>query len=243
MSVLKHNEQTGFDRFELHHTLERGVRQAGFESPRPIQLKTIPAGLAGKDVLGLAQTGTGKTAAFTLPILQRLIKGPQRRVRALVVVPTRELAEQIYQTSVQLGKHTRVRCVAVYGGVSKNSQVARLRKGAELVIACPGRLLDLFGFGDFDLSETEVLVLDEADTMCEMGFLPDVRRILGLVPQDRQTLFFSATMPREIRSLAVDILKDPEQIQIGIIAPAKTVSHALYPVSYTHLTLPTSALV
>jgi ATP-dependent RNA helicase RhlE len=140
------------------------------------------------------------------------------------------LAEQIHQAFVELGKHLRIKSVAIYGGVGKGPQLAGLRRGAQVVVACPGRLLDHVDQKDINLSGVEVLVLDEADTMCEMGFLPDVRRILGLVPQDRQTLFFSATMPREIRSLAVDILKDPEQIQIGIIAPAKTVSHALYPV-------------
>jgi len=162
--------------------------------------------------------------------LQRLTQGPLRRVRALVVAPTRELAEQIYQASTDFGKNTKVRSVAVYGGVSKPAQVAQLRRGAEIVIACPGRLLDLAGDGAIDLSQVEVLVLDEADRMCDMGFLPDIRRILKLLPAQRQTLFFSATMPQDIRKLADNILKDPVTVQIGEIAPAKTVSHALYPV-------------
>jgi ATP-dependent RNA helicase RhlE len=163
--------------------------------------------------------------------LQRLTKGPLRRVRALIVAPTRELAEQIHQASVDLGKYTRVRSVTVYGGVSKNRQVGALRSGAEIVVACPGRLLDLANDRTIDLSRVEVLVLDEADRMCDMGFLPDIRRILKLVPARRQTLFFSATMPRDIRRLAGSILKDPVTVQIGLIAPAKTVSHILYPVS------------
>ena len=186
--------------------------------------------LEGRDVLGLAQTGTGKTAAFVLPILQRLMNGPLRQVRALVVSPTRELAEQIHQTVVDLGKNTSVRSVAIYGGVSKKPQLAALQRGAEIVVACPGRLLDHIGDGSIDLSQLDVLVLDEADMMCDMGFLPDVRRILTHVPAQRQTLFFCATMPEEIRNLSRDILSDPAIVQIGVVAPAKTVSHALYPV-------------
>ena len=181
-------------------------------------------------MLGLAQTGTGKTAAFVLPILQRLTEGPLLQVRALVVAPTRELAEQIHQTIVDLGKNTRVRSIAIYGGVSKRPQVAALQRGAEIVVACPGRLLDHIGDGSINLSQLDVLVLDEADMMCDMGFLPDIRRILAHLPAQRQTLFFCATMPEEIRNLSHDILSDPATVQIGVIAPARTVSHALYPV-------------
>ena len=186
--------------------------------------------LEGRDVLGLAQTGTGKTAAFVLPILQRLANGPLGQVRALIVAPTRELAEQIHQTIVELGKNTRVRSAAIYGGVSKGPQVAALRRGVDIVVACPGRLLDHIGDGAIDLSGLDVLVLDEADMMCDMGFLPDIRRILTHVPAQRQTLFFCATMSDEIRNLSHDILSDPATVQIGVIAPTKTVSHALYPV-------------
>jgi ATP-dependent RNA helicase RhlE len=152
-------------------------------------------------------------------------------VRALIVAPTRELAEQIHGASVLLGQRTRVRSVTVYGGVSRARQVKALRRGAEVVVACPGRLLDLVSDGSIDLSRVEVLVLDEADRMCDMGFLPDIRRILKLVPARRQTLFFSATMPGEIRKLADSILTKPVTVQVDAIAPAKTVSHALYPVS------------
>jgi ATP-dependent RNA helicase RhlE len=147
------------------------------------------------------------------------------------VAPTRELAEQIYQASADLGGRTRVRTATFYGGVSRNRQVEALQRGAEIVVACPGRLLDLASDRSVDLSHVEVLVLDEADRMCDMGFLPDIRRILKLVPARRQTLFFSATMPEDIRELAGSILKDPVTVQIGAIAPAKTVSHALFPVS------------
>ena len=219
-----------FEQFSLDPRLNAGIKQVGYTPPTPIQQQAINPILNGRDVLGLAQTGTGKTAAFMLPILQRLTKGPLRQVRALIVAPTRELAEQIHQTAVDLGRHTKARSVTVYGGVGKGKQVEALRRGAEIVVACPGRLLDLAGEGSIDLSKVEVLVLDEADRMCDMGFLPDIRRILKLLPQKRQTLFFSATMPDDIRQLAGDILHNPVTVQVDIIAPAKTVSHALYPV-------------
>jgi ATP-dependent RNA helicase RhlE len=181
--------------------------------------------------MGLAQTGTGKTAAFSLPILDRLTKGPLRRVRALIVAPTRELAEQIHQSNREYGKHTRVRSTAVYGGVGKGPQVSALRSGTEIVVACPGRLLDLAGDGSVDLSQVEVLVLDEADRMFDMGFLPDIRRIIKLLPRERQTLLFSATMPPDIRRLADQILHKPITVQIDHNAPAKSVSHALFPIT------------
>jgi ATP-dependent RNA helicase RhlE len=220
-----------FEQFSLDPRIGAGVKAAGYTTPTPIQHQAIPVVLEGRDVLGLAQTGTGKTAAFLLPILQRLTKGPLRQVRALIVAPTRELAEQIHQMSVDLGKNTKVRSVTVYGGVSRARQVAALQRGAEIVVACPGRLLDLLGDRSIDLSHIEVLVLDEADRMCDMGFLPDIRRILKALPAQRQTLFFSATMPKDIRQLADRILHDPTTVQIGMIAPVETVSHALYPVS------------
>ena len=220
-----------FDRFPFDPRIQRAVRTAGYEIPTPIQESAIPVVLSGRDILGIAQTGTGKTAAFILPILQRLLEGPRHQVRALVVAPTRELAEQITQAGIDLGKNTGIRCASVYGGVSKNRQVDTLRKGAEIVVACPGRLLDHLSDRTIDLSRVEVLVLDEADRMCDMGFLPDIRRILKVLPKRRQTLFFSATMPDDIRLLADDILDHPETVQIGQIAPAHTVSHAIYPVT------------
>jgi ATP-dependent RNA helicase RhlE len=220
-----------FDRFSLDSRLNAGIQAMGYVTPTPIQQRAIPMVLEGRDVLGLAQTGTGKTAAFILPILQRLTRGKLGRVRALIVAPTRELAEQIHQETRRLARKTRVRSTTVYGGVSKKRQVEALRRGAEIVVACPGRLLDLHGDRSIDLSQVEVLVLDEADRMCDMGFLPDIKRILRLLPRERQTLFFSATMPQEIRELADTILDDPETVQVDAIAPAKTVSHALYPVS------------
>jgi ATP-dependent RNA helicase RhlE len=220
-----------FEQFSFDPRIRAGIKTAGYTTPTPIQQQAIPRVLQGRDILATAQTGTGKTAAFVLPILERLIKGPSGRVRALIVAPTRELAEQIHQAAVDLGQRTKVRSVAVYGGVSKNGQVEALRRGSEIVVACPGRLLDLANDRSIDLSGVEVLVLDEADRMCDMGFLPDIRRILKLVPARRQTLFFSATMPDDIRELAGSILTAPVTVQIGSIAPARTVSHALYPVS------------
>ena len=219
-----------FEQFSLDRRISAAIKTVGYTTPTPIQQQAIPVVLKGRDVLGLAQTGTGKTAAFLLPILQRLTRGPSRRVRALIVAPTRELAEQIHQMSVDLGQNTKVRSVSIYGGVGKGPQVAALRRGAEIVVACPGRLLDLLGDGSINLSHVEVLVLDEADRMCDMGFLPDIRRIIKRLPAKRQTLFFSATMPDDIRALADKILHNPSTVQIGMIAPAETVSHALYPV-------------
>ena len=220
-----------FKQFALDPRLDAGIEAAGYTTPTPIQQQAIPVVLQGRDVLGLAQTGTGKTAAFVLPILQRLTKGPLRQTRALIIAPTRELAEQIHQTIVILGRQTRARSVAVYGGVGKGPQTEALRRGAEIVVACPGRLLDHIADGAIDLSHIEVLVLDEADRMCDMGFLPDIRRILSRLPAQRQTLFFSATMPPEIRTLADGILHQPATVQVGMMAPVETVSHALYPVA------------
>jgi len=180
--------------------------------------------------LGLAQTGTGKTAAFALPILQRLLKGPRGKLRALILSPTRELAEQTHTAIERLGRQTGLRCLTIYGGVSAQPQIKSLRAGVEMAVACPGRLLDLMGQQAVNLKGIEVLVLDEADRMFDMGFLPDIRNILACIMNRRQTLLFSATMPENIRRLAREILHDPVTVQIGRTLPAKTVSHALYPV-------------
>lgn len=223
-----------FEQFSLQPRIIAGIKNAGYTTPTPIQQQAIPVVLKKRDILGLAQTGTGKTAAFMLPILQLLSSNPAaRHIRALIIAPTRELAEQIHQTAKTLGKNTRLRSTTVYGGVSKNRQLEALRRGTDIVVACPGRLLDLLNDRKIDLSHVEILVLDEADRMCDMGFLPDIRRILKRLPARRQTLFFAATMPNEIRKLADSILHDPVTVQIGMIAPTKTVSHALYPVAQT----------
>lgn len=219
-----------FTDFGLHPRVASGIGVAGYETPTPIQEKAIPLVMAGRDVMGLAQTGTGKTAAFALPILHHLVRGRRGRVRALVVAPTRELAEQIHDTFRTLGRATGLRSATVYGGVGMNPQIQALDGRAEIIVACPGRLLDHLQQSNADLSSVEILVLDEADHMFDMGFLPDVRRILRQLPSERQTLMFSATMPPDIRSLARDALRDSTIVQIGRIAPAETVSHAIYPV-------------
>ena len=219
-----------FNDFKLHPHVDAGVRQAGYTTPTPIQVQAIPPVLQGRDVMGLAQTGTGKTAAFMLPILHRLMEGPRTKIRALIIAPTRELAEQIHDAAGTLGRKARTRSVTIYGGVGFNPQVTRLKQGTDIVVACPGRLLDHIGQGTIDLSGLETLVLDEADQMFDMGFFPAIRKILQHIPSRRQTLLFSATMPQEIRGLAREILRDPVTVQVGTVAPATTVSHALYPV-------------
>ncbi len=219
-----------FNKFNLHPHVAAGVTAAGYISSTPIQAQAIPVVMQGRDVMGLAQTGTGKTAAFVLPILHRLMQGERRHVRALVIAPTRELAEQINEAIGVLGKRTGLRSATVYGGVSFNPQVSNLRRGAEIVVACPGRLLDHIGQGTINLSRLEVLVLDEADHMFDMGFLPDIRKILKHLTSRRQTLLFSATMPEDIRNLACDILNEPVTVRVGDTSAAETVSHALYPV-------------
>jgi len=219
-----------FELFKFHPTIAAGIKALGYAAPTPIQAQAIPPVLEGRDVMGLAQTGTGKTAAFALPILERLLQGPRGRVRALIIAPTRELAEQIHVAFVALGRDTRLRSATVYGGVGLNPQIQKLRSGVEIVVACPGRLLDHINQKTIDLSHLDVLVLDEADRMFDMGFLPDIRRIIRHVPAKRQTLMFSATMADDIRKLAHEVLHDPVTVQVGHSAPANTVSHALYPV-------------
>lgn len=226
-----------FNQFKFNPLINAAVTAAGYVTPTPIQQQAIPPVLQGKDVMGLAQTGTGKTAAFALPILQRLSTGPKGSVRALVIAPTRELAEQIHESISTLGSRTAIRSMTVYGGVNINPQIQKLKQGVDIIVACPGRLLDHLSQGTINLSKVEVLVLDEADQMFDMGFLPDIRRILKQVPQKRQTLLFSATMPPDIRMLAADILVNPVTVQVGNTAPPVTVSHALYPVEQ-HLKTP-----
>jgi ATP-dependent RNA helicase RhlE len=219
-----------FETFALHPQISAGISAAGYTSPTPIQQRSIPAILEGRDVLGLAQTGTGKTAAFVLPILQRLLKGPRGKLRVLILSPTRELAEQTHSAIQVLGRRTGLRSLTIYGGVGAQPQIDRLRAGAEIAAACPGRLLDLMDRRAVSLNSIDILVVDEADRMFDMGFLPDIRRILKALPAGRQTLLFSATMPPEIRSLANDILKNPVTVEIGDSKPVETVSHAAYPV-------------
>ncbi len=220
-----------FNDLGLDKRLMAGIRSAGYTTLTPIQNKAIPLSIEGRDLLGLAQTGTGKTAAFAIPLLQKLSAGHTGKIRALVIAPTRELADQIDQHISQLSSGLKIRSITLYGGVSKIRQDEKLRKDLDIVVACPGRLLDHIRESTIDLSALDTLVLDEADTMCDMGFLPDIRKIITHLPSKRQTLFFAATMPSDIRNLAKDILNNPTEVQIGVLAPANTVAHSLYPVT------------
>ena len=222
-----------FETFSFHPLITAGILKVGYTTPTPIQEETIPAILEGRDLLGLAQTGTGKTAAFVLPILQRLIAGPRGKLRALIVSPTRELAEQTHAAINVLGRQTGLRSATLYGGVSPVRQIQALRAGIDIAVACPGRLLDLMGQRIVRLDNIQVMVLDEADMMFDMGFLPDIRRIMAALPSQRQTLLFSATMPTEIRTLATDFLRQPVTVEIDVAQPLNTISHAIYPVDQT----------
>ena len=221
---------TGFKSFGLRSELLRAVQDADYTSPRPIQVQAIPPALEGRDVLGLAQTGTGKTAAFVLPILQRLleVRRQGQGARALVVAPTRELASQIEAEFERLARHTAINSTAVFGGVPIARQIRALKRSPQVVVACPGRLLDLLSQRALRLDDVEVLVLDEADHMFDMGFLPDIRRILKQLPRRRQNLLFSATMSREIRKLADTVLNRPAVVELAHSKPAETIEHALY---------------
>ncbi len=224
--------RTGFDRFGLTAPLGRGIREAGFATPRAIQAETIPAALAGRDVLGLAQTGTGKTAAFALPLLERLLESPgPGEPRALILAPTRELAKQIDAEIRLLARFVRIRTATIYGGVSIRAQIGALQRRPEIVVGCPGRVLDLARQRALHLAKIEILVLDEADHMFDLGFLPDLRRILAALPARRQNLLFSATMPRAVRHLADEVLHHPHVVELSGGAPADTIDHALYAVA------------
>lgn len=215
-----------FEDLRLIEPLLRAVRKARYDHPTPIQAQAIPLVLAGRDILGCAHTGTGKTAAFALPILQLLSKRSEqattraRRVRALVLCPTRELAQQIHESFRAYGRYTDVQNTVVYGGVNQGPQARALRAGVDVLIATPGRLLDLMGQGLASVVRTEILVLDEADRMLDMGFLPDLRRILARLPIQRQTLLFSATMPAPIRKLADEITNSPAPVQAACVSSA-----------------------
>ena len=220
-----------FNTFDFHPHVAAGVTAARYITPTPIQAQAIPLVMQGHDIVGLAHTGTGKTAAFVLPILHRLMQGGRRHVRALIIAPTRELAEQTHEAIGTLGGRTGVKSVTIYGGVGFNPQADKLKRGAEIVVACPGRLLDHISRGTVDLSHLEVLVLDEADRMFDLGFLPDIRKIIKHVPAKRQTLLFSATMPDDILHLTHEVQKAPVTVRVNTTGPASTVSHLLYPVA------------
>lgn len=220
-----------FKTFLFNSKIAANIAAVGYSTPTPIQSQAIPKIIQGTDLIGLAQTGTGKTAAFVLPMLHRLMDGRRRRLRALIIAPTRELAEQIHLAIESLGAKTGIQSMTVYGGVGMQRQV-QLLQTADIIVACPGRLIDHIQHKTVDLSNIEMLVLDEADQMFDMGFLPDIRRILTHLPQKRrQTMLFSATMPGQIRKLANEILNNPERVQVANGMPVETVSHTFFPVA------------
>jgi ATP-dependent RNA helicase RhlE len=221
---------TSFAELMLAPELLRAVEDAGYTIPTPIQTRAIPLILNGRDIMGLAQTGTGKTAAFTLPIVQRLLGGP-RRTRALILTPTRELAVQVKETFARYASHSGLEIAVVYGGVPLGPQEQALRAGVDVIVATPGRLLDHMERQNVAFDDLEVLVLDEADRMLDMGFAPQLNRIVADIPKYRQTLLFSATMPPEVEALARKYLRKPVVVQVGIrTQAASTVTHAVYPV-------------
>jgi superfamily II DNA/RNA helicase len=220
-----------FSDFNFNEQISAGLTNHGYLAPTLIQKKAIQPILDGRDLMGLAQTGTGKTAAFVLPVLQRLSSGPSRAsVKSLIIAPTRELAEQTHHFITSFLRRLNLHSCVIYGGVSKETQIQKLRRGVQIVVACPGRLLDLANDGAIDLSEVDTLVLDEADQMLDQGFLPDVKRIINLLPSKRQNLVFSATMPLEVRSLVNKILVNPVEVNANHTKPVKNISHTFYSV-------------
>jgi ATP-dependent RNA helicase RhlE len=221
-----------FTKLGLHRDLVDAIKTLGWETPTPIQEKAIPIGLEGKDLLGCAQTGSGKTAAYLLPILDALWRAPHDGLQALVLVPTRELAAQVEETFKTLNKHTKLKCVVIIGGVGYDHQRRAIKEGADLAVATPGRLLDHLENRAFDLSRVRHLVLDEADRMLDMGFLPDIRSILRQAPEDRQTMMFSATLHADVERIASFALKDAVRIEMASpTSVAEGISQVLYPIS------------
>ena len=220
-----------FDDLGLSPPLLRALKKTGYEEPTPIQREAIPPALAGRDVLGCAQTGTGKTAAFGLPLLQRLdsIADDETALRALILTPTRELAAQIAESLTTYGKYLELWHTVIFGGVNEKPQIAELKRGVDTLVATPGRLLDLMNRGFVDLTDIEIFVLDEADRMLDMGFLPDVKRVIAKLPKKRQTLFFSATMPPPIRALTQELLHDPVSVAVApVSSTADKVDQRIY---------------
>lgn len=227
MSETNTNGPKYFIDFGLHQALERGIQSAGFETPRPIQLQAIPAVLDRRDVLGLAQTGTGKTAAFALPILDRILRDRRKATRTMILAPTRELATQIAEEIRVLARFAKIKVAVIYGGVPVYKQSGVLRSHPEIIVGCPGRVLDLIQQKILRVDQIDTLVLDEADQMFDMGFLPSIRQIIRTLPQQRQNLLFSATMPTEIRRLTKDLLDSPQVIELAVAKPAETIDHSI----------------
>ena len=221
-----------FDQFSIHPKCLDVLATQGLTEPTPVQSEAIPVALEGGDVIAVAQTGTGKTLAFSLPALTRLAKGKRGRTRMLVLAPTRELAQQVEKVIAPLARPLGMKSVCIFGGVGMQPQTTALRRGTEIVIATPGRLLDHIGRGNVRFDALSILVLDEADRMLDMGFMPDMRRILAKLPSERQTLLFSATFPKEIQRLTSDFQQNPQRIEVGVVSkPVETVEQALYTVN------------
>lgn len=220
-----------FKSFNLDPRIEDLITSAGYETPTPIQAQAIPVVLEGKDILGLAQTGTGKTAAFVLPIIHKLAQTKSRNIRALIIAPTRELAHQIFDTVQIFGRPLGVKAMTCYGGANYKRQVHHFKNGVDIVVGCPGRILDHIKSQKMNVSGLEVLVLDEADQMFDMGFIPSIRQIIQKLPRQKQTLLFSATMPPKIKSLANEVQRNPVTIQVGQQSPTTSVTQAFFPVS------------
>ena len=220
-----------FDDLPLAPFLQETIKAIGYTHPTPIQAEAIPLVVEGRDLVGLAQTGTGKTAAFVLPILQKLSGSKEKGAKALILAPTRELAEQINDVIKELAPRTGLKSITIYGGVSHGRQVSELRAKPQIIVACPGRLLDHLSARTFDLKGIEYLVLDEADRMCDMGFLPDIKKIISKLPTERQTLLFSATMPDEIRELTRGIQNDPAVVRVKMEEAKASVSHSMYQIA------------
>ena len=223
-----------FKELHLIEPIMKALSQEGYEKPTPIQAQSIPSVLRGRDLLGCAQTGTGKTAAFAIPILQRLSlesqqKGQRQPIRSLILTPTRELAIQIDESFRAYGRHLPLRCAVIFGGVSQHAQTQKLKRGVDVLVATPGRLLDLMNQGFVDLRQLEVFVLDEADRMLDMGFVHDVKKVIAKLPRQRQTLFFSATMPSDIVKLADSILNEPLRVEVTpVSSTAESINQSVY---------------
>jgi ATP-dependent RNA helicase RhlE len=231
--LSKESMQTTFDSLGLSPAILKSVLALGFTAPTPVQAAAIPAALGGKDVLASAQTGTGKTAAFGIPLIERLAPLPRKKTHALILAPTRELAAQIAAHLEALAKGTNLRVSAVFGGVGFGGQIAAFARGTEIIVACPGRLLDLIAQGAARLDDVNVLVLDEADRMLDMGFLPVVRRIVAKLPKTRQTLFFSATIAPEIAKLTAEMLRDPVRVEMSPQSTTRTTAEGITHTAYT----------
>ncbi|HBX67080.1 MAG TPA: ATP-dependent helicase, partial [Balneolaceae bacterium] len=217
-----------FNDFDFKDELQSGLRDIGYTEPTPIQEQTIPIILDKKDIIGAAQTGTGKTGAFVIPILQQILENPSEHTQALILSPTRELAQQIDEQIFALGYHTGISSANVIGGADFSQQAKAIRSGVDIIVATPGRLIDQTKVLDIDFSNIKFLVLDEADRMLDMGFLPDVTKIIKKLPKERQTLLFSATMPDQIKKLANDFMNNPEKIEIAIEKPSGSISQRAY---------------